>query len=391
MRKLFFGILPLLLLAIPVGWFLSGGGSLPFGESILVGDRPPIEEIAIQRVRMEENLISIDIVNDGPDPVTISQVLVNGSYWAFTVEDGATLGRLSRRTVLIEYPWNTGDDQHITMVTSTGVTFPLTIPAAVESPRPDRHFAGILALIGVLIGVVPVFLGLIWFPFVRMVRDSWYRFFMAVTVGLLIFLGVDTMQEGLELSHSVPESLNGVGVLLLGFAISFMVLFGISRNGAGRDYADPATRARTIVFAAAFGIGVHNLGEGLAVGSAFAVGNVSLGATLIVGFMIHNITEGLPLIAPVARGKAPVGFLVRMGFLAGAPAIIGTIIGGYAFSPVWGVFFLGIGGGAIFQVVIEIIAYMNRKVKDSLFTPHGVGGVLAGIAVMYGTGLIIGG
>ena len=127
------------------------------------------------------------------------------------------------------------------------------------------------------------------------------------------------------------------------------------------------------------------------VGSAFALGNISLGATLIVGFMIHNITEGLPIVAPLAKQKARIGFLIALGLLAGAPAILGTLIGGYAYSAIWSVFFLGIGAGAIFQVVIEIIAYTSRKSANALFSSHAVAGLLVGLAVMYGTGLVIAG
>jgi ZIP family zinc transporter len=392
MRKLFYGLLPLLLLAIPVALFLSSGGPLPFGTSILVGERPPIEELSIQRVRLESNLIELTVINDGPDPVQVSQLLVNGGYWAFEIEPGNILQRLKSATIAIEYPWNTGDDQRITIVTSTGVTFDLTIPAAVESPALDWKFGGLLALIGVLIGVVPVFLGLLWFPFVRALKSDWYSFFMALTIGLLVFLGVDAIQGALEIIPTSPKSLDGVSVLLIGFSLSFLFLFYLSRGRGGSDAeADESKRRKLIAFSAAFGIGIHNLGEGLAVGSAFALGNISLGATLIVGFMIHNVTEGLPIVAPLAKEKAQVGRLVLLGLLAGGPTVIGTWIGGYAYSPIWSVFFLGIGAGAIFQVAIEVGAYIGRKTISQLFSPHAVAGLLVGLILMYATGLIVSG
>lgn len=392
MRKLLYGLLPLALLAALVVLFLTSGSPLPFGSSILVGDRPPIEKLSIQRIRLEPNLIELSVMNDGPDPVDVRQVIVNGGYWAFTMEPDSTLSRLESATIRIEYPWDTGDDQHVTILTSSGVTFALTIPAAVESPSLDWRFGGLLAFIGFLIGVVPVFIGLLWFPFIRSLKATWYNFFMALTIGLLLFLGVDAVQEALEIIPMSPQSLNGTGVLLIGFAVSFLFLFYLSRGrSASASEIEDGKKRRLIAFSAAFGIGIHNLGEGLAVGSAIALGNISLGATLIVGFMIHNVTEGLPIVAPLAREKVRVGYLILLGLLAGGPAIIGTWIGGYAYSPIWSVFFLGIGAGAIFQVTIEIGAFVGRKSINRLFTPHAVAGLLVGLIVMYSTGLIIAG
>ena len=392
MRKLLYGLLPLVLLTILIIAVFASGGPIPFGGKGLVGNRPPIEELSIQKVRLHPNLIEMSVINDGPDPVEVRQVLVNGGYWAFTMMPDRPISRLRTATIQIEYPWNAGDDQHITLITSSGVTFGVTVPAAVESPEFDWQFGGLLAFIGFLIGVVPVLLGLLWFPFIRSLKSSWYSFFMALTVGLLFFLGVDSVQEALQIVPALPESLNGIGVLLIGFALSFLVLFYISRGRRSADeQTDEKVRNRLIAFSAALGIGIHNLGEGLAVGSAFAIGNISLGATLIVGFMIHNVTEGLPIITPLAKEKARIGYLVGLGLLAGGPAIIGTWIGGYTYSPIWSVFFLGIGAGAIFQVAIEIGSSIGKKTINRLFAPHAVAGFLVGLVVMYTTGLVVSG
>lgn len=392
MKKLLFGLLPLILLVAIIAIFLLSSGQNPIGGSILAGDRPLIEELSVQKIRLKPNLIELSVINDGPDPVEVRQLLVNGGYWAFEINPDKPISRLQSAAITIEYPWNTGDDQHITIVTSTGVTFDVTIPAAVESPALDWRFGGFLAFVGLLIGVVPVLLGLMWFPFIRSLKSAWYSFFMALTVGLLVFLGVDSVQEALEIVPAAPESLNGIGVLLLGFALSFLVLFYLSRGRIGPDtQKDESGRNRLLAFSAALGIGIHNLGEGLAVGSAFALGNISLGTTLIVGFMIHNVSEGLPIITPIAKEKARIGNLAALGLLAGAPAIIGTWIGGYTYSPILSVFFLGIGAGAIFQVAIEIGSSIGRKSINNLFTPHAATGFLVGLAVMYATGLVISG
>ncbi len=105
----------------------------------------------------------------------------------------------------------------------------------------------------------------------------------------------------------------------------------------------------------ALGIGLHNLGEGLAIGAAFATGAAALGSFLVVGFTLHNITEGDGIAAPLLRGEMP-GLLTFFGLavLAGSPAILGTWIGSLAFSPFLAALFLSLGAGAILQVIWEV-------------------------------------
>jgi zinc transporter ZupT len=145
-----------------------------------------------------------------------------------------------------------------------------------------------------------------------------------------------------------------------------------------------------LAYGVAFGIGVHNLGEGLAIGAAYALGAVSVGTMLILGFTVHNLTEGVAVVAPVVRSSFSRWHLLAMGLLAGAPTIAGAILGGFAYAPVWAVLFLAIGAGAIFQVVIEIIRYQLRTVGfDSLVGGYSMAGLAAGFAIMYVTGLLV--
>ena len=378
-KKLIFGILPIILLVAVVIFFLRVWSPVPLSTS-----SAPIEELVTERVLLSPDRMEIHIRNDGPDDVQIAQVLVNGSYWAFHIDTDRPLGRLAKAVISIDYPWNEGDDQHVTIVTRSGVTFPIEVPAAANSIELNIRAVGALALIGFLIGVVPVLIGLLWFPFMRGLKSNWYSFFLALTVGLLVFLGFDAIEESLETASAAPKSFNGVGVLIIGFFLSFLLLFFLSRGRKNREGGN-----YQLAFSIALGIGLHNLGEGLAVGSAYAIGNISLGTALVVGFIIHNITEGLPIIAPLAKTKTSVSRLLLLGLLAGAPAIVGTWIGGFAFSAIWAVLFLGFGAGAIFQVAIEIIMQIRKSATRSLYSLPNVAGFVVGLVVMYGTGLLV--
>ena len=242
------------------------------------------------------------------------------------------------------------------------------------------------AVIGVLVGVLPVALGLLWLPALRQASPAWLAAFMALTAGLLVFLGIEALSEAFELQAVLPSALGGSGLVLLGVALSFLGMTALS----GRLSKGGSATGFALALLVAIGIGVHNLGEGLAIGASFALGELQLGTFLIVGFMIHNITEGLGIAAPVAKSRVTVLALAMLALIAGAPAILGAWIGGYTSSDVLGVLFFAIAAGAAFQVVVEVGRYVAREAPGGLRSGYAIGGFLAGIAAMYVTGVFVG-
>jgi len=379
------GLLPLLLAALAVGGFAALGGPG-------LGERagPPVEELAFERTVLEPGRIVLHVRNDGPDAVTVAQVMVNDGFAQFTV-DGERIGRLGSREIAVEYPWVEGEAYEVALLTSTGATIAHEIPVAVETPDTDVGFLGLLALLGVYVGVIPVALGMLWLPFVTRVGEGWVRVLMAVTVGLLGFLALDATIEAVEIAGAGAAVLGGVALPFVGAALAYLALTGVDahlrerRGAAGRAGAPGATLALLV----AVGIGLHNLGEGLAIGSAYAVGALALGAFLVVGFAIHNTTEGLAIVAPLSGGRRPrLRRLVALGLIAGAPAILGAWIGAIAFNPAIAAFLLGAGAGAIAQVIVQITPSLRDRAGRAL-TPATVAGIAAGAAVLYVTGLLI--
>ncbi len=394
--------LPFILVAALVTAFLRlGSPGLPRQGP------PPAERLVLQRVQLQPGLIRVRYFNDGPAPARVAQVLVNEAYWTFRPLAGGPIPRLGSGELVIPYPWTRGDPLLVSLVTESGLVFSREIQIAAPSPRPGAGYLASLGLLGVYIGVIPVLLGMLWLPALRRLKSI--SFFLALTLGLLLFLGVDSFKEALEAAAHTPGSLLATGLLTLGFALAFLLIFALNRRGeraggaAGAgvetdqaaDQAAGDRRRLRLAFALAFGIGVHNLGEGLAVGAAHAVGNLALGTLLVVGFMVHNVTEGLAIVAPLSRarlrGAALLARLLLLGVLAGAPAVLGAWLGGFAYSPATAVFFLAVGAGAIFQVFVEILAQMGRGKAASLLTVRNTLGFLLGVAVMYGTGLLVAG
>jgi ZIP family zinc transporter len=376
-------VVPVLLLALAVGAVVSSGSSL---VDLVGTNPPPADEFDIRRVEFSPGEIRITVRNPQPDDLTIANVNVDDAVAPFTVDGPTTLGRLRSSTIVVPYNWVEEDPITVGVTSSTGIQTVEEIPAAIETPEPsvDSFFG--YALIGALVGIVPVALGLLWLPALRQASPEWLAAFMALTAGLLTFLGVEALAEAFELQAALPSSLGGSGLVLLGVALSFLGMTALSGRLSG------GTTAKGVVLAllVAIGIGVHNLGEGLAIGASFAIGELQLGTFLIVGFMIHNVTEGLGIAAPVAKTRTTILTLAALALVAGAPTILGAWIGGYSTSDVLPPLFFAIAAGAAFQVVVEVGRYVARQAPGGLRSGYAIVGFLAGVAAMYVTGILAG-
>jgi zinc transporter, ZIP family len=380
------GLVPLLLAVGVLGAFAALGGPG-------LGDRPgpPVEELAVERTVLEPGSISLTVRNDGPDQVTLSQAFVNDAFVDFEVAD-REIDRLRAEKVHIPYPWIEGEAYEVGLLTATGTTFMHEIGAAVETPDADLGFFGLMALLGVYVGVIPVALGMLWLPFVRRIDATWIRALLAATVGLLAFLAVDATLEAIEIAGEGAQALGGAGLVALGALLAYLALAAVSARVDARRARGEAEGASPLRLAAlvALGIGLHNLGEGLAIGSAYATGALALGTFLVVGFAIHNTTEGLAIVAPLGRAGVRVspGRLIALGVLAGAPAVAGAWIGAAAFTPSLAAFLLGAGVGAIAQVIVQI-APVLRDAAGRILDPVVAGGIAGGMLAMYATGLLV--
>jgi zinc transporter ZupT len=351
------GLIPLALIAAALAAFaLLGGPGL--------GERtgPPVEEVAVERSVLRPGEIELSVRNDGPDAVRIAQVAVNDAYLDFSPRP-AEIGRLGAITLEIPYDWIEGEGYEVFLLTSTGGTVEHSIPVATETPENDVGFFGLMALLGVYVGVIPVALGMLWLPFVRRVGAQWVQLLLALTVGLLLFLAIDATAEGIDVGAEGPQAFGGAILVFLGALVSYLVLAGVEGYlGAVRGKARAAgAQGAHIALLIAIGIGLHNLGEGLAIGSAYATGALALGAFLVVGFAIHNTTEGLAIVSPLAERPPTIGRLATLGLIAGTPAILGAWIGAAAFNSSLAALLLGVGAGAIVQVVQQLLPAVRDR------------------------------
>ena len=379
-------VLPVLLLAAVVGAFVTSGDSL---VDLIGRNPPPADEFDVRRVEFKPGEIRIRVTNPQRDDLTIASVTVDDAIVPYSVDGDRTLGRLRSATIVVPYTWVEDDPISVGVTSSTGIETVEEIAAAVETPEPSAR--GILGygLIGFLVGIVPVALGLLWLPSLRRAGPHWLAAFMALTAGLLTFLGVEALGEAFDRQAALPGPLAGPGLVLLGVAVSYLSMIFLSAR-LGRGGAGAGVGAAALALLVAVGIGVLNFGEGLAIGTSFAFGELTLGTFLIVGFMIHNVTEGLGIAAPAAEGGTRLSFarLAALTLIAGGPAILGAWLGGFASSDLLAVVFFAAAAGAAFEVVVEVGRFVARRASGGLRSGWVLGGFLAGIAAMYVTGLL---
>jgi len=374
-------LLPIILLAGVIFLFLQTGGGLDLESPV------PIENLTIERYRLEHGNITLSVQNTGPNTLTVASVIINDAVMPFEVTPSAEIPRLGRATVTIQYAWTEGEAYAARIFTSNAIPFGVEIPVAFVTPQPEAKTFWGFTLIGLYVGVIPIFLGIFWLPALRTLGKKWMVFLLAVTAGLLIYLGLDTLNEALEKAADLAPTYQGVGLIGIGAVVTYLLLDLVGK--AGSSGRSEASQRISLAWKIALGIGIHNLGEGLAIGASYNVGEIALGTFLVVGFIIQNITEGLGIIAPILKDRPSLGQLAYLGLIGGAPAILGAWIGGFTPSPILAVLFLAIGTGAIFQVAVEIGRLVQKDTSREALPVTVFSGVLTGMLLLWVTGIFI--
>lgn len=377
------GVIPIIILAGMIFYIFGPGADLlDFGI--------PLPEITIEKIDFLDSKIIVTVRNTGPIDVDIVQADVNDRIQPAAVEPDMRLTRFEVAKVIIPFEWNEAEPYEIGLTVDDGTRFAKSVDAAAYAPEQSLELVAYFAVIGTYVGIIPVMIGLLWFPFISKMSPPKYKFFLALTAGLLLFLGIDAIEEGLEISTtSLAGAFNGQLLVATIVVISFLGLYYSSEKLVNRYATSTMAKPVVVALMISIGIGLHNLGEGLAIGAAIGLGAIALSKFLIVGFTIHNTTEGLAIAAPMARTKPMIGKLAAMGMIAGAPAIFGAWIGGFVYSPFAAVVFLSIGAGAIFQVVITIINWIRQDGEKMLSNAAVASGIAVGMLIMYLTSILV--
>ena len=376
------GVIPFIFLVVLVVYiFGPGSDMLDLGV--------PLPEITIEKIDFVDSEIIATVRNTGPIPVEIVMADVNDRFQPAAVEPDRFLERYEASKVRIPFEWNMAEPYTIGLTIQDGTRFERDVKAAAPALEPSLELFAFFALIGTYVGVIPVAIGLLWLPFIKKISRAKYHFFLALTAGLLLFLAIDSVEEALAVSgESLSDSFNGALLVATVVVLSFLGLYHSGERLVGTARKSKISKPLAIALMIAIGIGLHNFGEGLAIGAAIGLGSIAFSTFLIVGFAIHNTTEGIAIAAPLSREKMMLGKLACLGMIAGVPAIFGAWVGGFAFSPFMTVIFLSVGAGAIFQIILVILRWV-RENDQSLSSAPVASGLAVGMLVMYITSILV--
>jgi len=373
-----FGFLILLMVYI----FGPGGDLLDFGI--------PLPEITIEKVDFVDSEIQATVRNTGPIPVEVVMADVNDRIQPAAVEPDGYLERYETTLVRIPFEWNAAEPYNIGITIEDGTRFEKEIEAAAPALEFNLDLAIFFAIIGTYVGIIPVMIGLLWLPFIKRISKQKYHFFLALTAGLLFFLAIDSIEEALDISdENLAGSFNGTLLVATVVVLSFLALYYSGNKLVTKTDTSKIAKPVAIALMISIGIGLHNFGEGLAIGASVGMGSIAFSTFLIVGFALHNTTEGIAIAAPMSRGKLMIGKLVALGLIAGSPAIFGAWIGGFAYSPFSSVVFLAVGAGAIFQVILVLLKWIKDEGDKTLSSAAVICGFAVGMSIMYLTSIFV--
>jgi zinc transporter ZupT len=377
------GVIPFIFVILMMVYIFGPGADLlDFGVLL--------PEVTIEKIDFIDSEIQATVRNTGPIPVEVVMADVNDRIQPAAVEPDRFLERFETTLVRIPFEWNVAEPYTIGITVEDGTRFEKEVEAAAPALELSLDLAIFFAIIGTYVGIIPVMIGLLWLPFIKKISKQKYHFFLALTAGLLLFLAIDSIEEAVEVSdENLASSFNGTLLVATVTVLSFLGLYYAGNKLVSKANSSKFTKPVAIALMISIGIGLHNFGEGLAIGAAVGMGSIAFSTFLIVGFALHNTTEGLAIAAPMSRGKLMLGKLVAMGIIAGSPAIFGAWIGGFVYSPFTSVIFFGIGAGAIFQVIVVILKWIYDENDQKLSTMAVVSGFAVGMLVMYLTSILV--
>lgn len=244
-----------------------------------------------------------------------------------------------------------------------------------------EHIGQLIGL-GAIAGVFPIYLGIVLALIIAKSLDrSLEGYLTGIATGVLVYLFFDLMHEAVE--QTGAKDFLSWAAFLGSLMVGYVGLVLIEQRQQSRNRTEPSKLF--LPYMIALGMGLHNLGEGLAIGAAYMQGEWVLGGLLIMGFALHNGTEGFAIIGSAGKTRPGLKDILMMGLLAGLPTCLGTVISGFAVSPYFTIIFFALAAGSLLYVILSLTTIFytaSRRVQCSW-------GVFTGISLMFVTAMIL--
>lgn len=236
--------------------------------------------------------------------------------------------------------------------------------------------------LGAIAGLLPIYLGIgLALLILKYVSRSLEGFLVGIATGVLVYLFFDLMHEAVE-ETGARDFLSWI-IFLGSLLVGYIGLVAIEQRQQGRHRTEPSKLF--LPYMISLGMGLHNLGEGLAIGASFSQGQWVLSGLLIIGFALHNGTEGFAIVGASGKTKPAFPDVIKMGLLAGLPTCLGTVISGLTVSHYFIIAFFALAAGSLLFVIFSLVPifYTTSRRMQSAW------GVFSGISFMYITAMIL--
>ena len=356
-------------------WLLAALGLLAatlfvagnFGGPAVDGSASAEESLRVEEILLEPGRIDLLVRNTGSGELTIAQVTINGAAWLSLTLPGPIVEPGAEAAIrLDDYEWLAGKPYEIVIFTSRANAFPTYIASARATFQPTNANVNVIIWLGIVIGLLPVLLGLLWYPGLgQFGRQGGLFLAMLSAVGLGL-LGLKLVADIIEWLDAPFEIFGQGGLLVLGGVGLFVGLNFLGRYQEATG-ADQLGRQFLTAQRIALGVGLFSLGQGIILGGEIGQDLLAPGAWSVTGLLLVNLIKGLGIISPLPAAKVTggsIGQLALMGIVGGFPAILGVWFGVFYSAPLLTALLLGAGLGAVAAVVYQLIALQGSVTQD---------------------------
>ncbi|MEM7032645.1 MAG: hypothetical protein AAF629_24035 [Chloroflexota bacterium] len=351
---------PLIILGGLIAWLIISPPQLRLFSTAAT------EQLDIEQVILQPGRFELVVRNTGAESLSIAQVTINDAAWISLVLPKTTIDPLTRATIqLDDYEWIEGQTYQIIIYTTTANTFVVDIPDARVTPQLTQPNLLTLLLSGFLIGMLPLYVGLSWWPMLRQLYLPSWLIWVGVAIGLIFGRGVDLLPLVPHFVRHIGALYQAWGLVIIGLVFALGMLYRRASQGGDDTSQDRFLQAYRVVIA----LGLLGFGEGLilgqVMGSQVSAAPLWLQSPLwIVGLLILNASKGL-ILALILSDLRPMWVQwILFGFIAGFPLMLGIVLGAFPMAMPLLILLTGAAIGAFIWVNVELL-WLARTESDN--------------------------